>query len=107
MHERSLVSVKVKPRSTSRLSSALFIFPLFYLRDKNLRALTCFAKIASVEVNLKSIFSYISLGTRERGTFVAAREKPKQLYFLMFDCPKTPVLYVFCHNDNVKQAVKF
>ena len=107
MHERSLVSVKVKPRSTSRLSSALFILPLFYLRDKNLRALTCFAKIASVEVNLKSIFSYISLGMRERGTFVAAREKPKQLYFLMFDCPKTPVLYVFCHNDNVKQAFKF
>ena len=107
MHERSLVSVKVKPRSTSRLSSALFILPLFYLRDKNLRALTCFAKIASVEVNLKSIFSYISLGTRERSTFVAAREKPKQLYFLMFDCPKTPVPYVFCHNENVKQALKF
>ena len=107
MHERSHVSVKVKPRSTSRLSSALFILPLFYLRDKNLRALTCFAKIASVEVNLKSIFSYISLGTRERSTFVAAREKPKQLYFLMFDCPKTPVLYVFCHNENVKQALKF
>ena len=102
MHERSHVSVKVKPRSTSRLSSALFILPLFYLR-----ALPCFAKIASVEVNLKSIFSYISLGTRERSTFVAAREKPKQLYFLMFDCPKTPVLYVFCHNENVKQAFKF
>ena len=33
MHERSLVSVKVESRSTSRLSSALFIFPLFYLRD--------------------------------------------------------------------------
>ena len=27
MHERSLVSVKVDPRSTSRLSSALFIWP--------------------------------------------------------------------------------
>ena len=30
MHERSLVSVKVEPRSTSRLNSALFILPLFY-----------------------------------------------------------------------------
>ena len=30
MHERSLVSVKVEPRSTSRLNSALFIVPLFY-----------------------------------------------------------------------------
>ena len=44
MHERSLVSVKVEPRSTSRLSSALFILPLFYLRDYNLRALTCAGK---------------------------------------------------------------
>ena len=26
-------SVKIEPRSTSRLSSALFILPLFYLRD--------------------------------------------------------------------------
>ena len=33
MHERSLVSVKVEPRSTSRSSLALFILPLFYLRD--------------------------------------------------------------------------
>ena len=33
MHERSLANVKVEPRSTSRLSSALFILPLFYLRD--------------------------------------------------------------------------
>ena len=30
MHERSLVSVKVEPRSTSRLNSALFILLLFY-----------------------------------------------------------------------------
>ena len=52
MHERSLVSVKVEPRSTSRLSSALFILPLFYLRDQNLRALTCVAKNASMEINL-------------------------------------------------------
>ena len=51
MHERSLVSVKVEPRSTSRLSSAVFILPLFYLRDQNLRALTGVAKNASVEIN--------------------------------------------------------
>ena len=53
MHERSLVSVKVEPRSTSRLCSALFIWPLFYLRDQNLRALTCVAKNGSVEIHLK------------------------------------------------------
>ena len=52
MQERSLVSVTVKPRSTSRISSALFISPLFYLRDYNLSALTCVAKNASVEINL-------------------------------------------------------
>ena len=45
MQERSLVSVKVEPRSTSRLSSALFILPLFYLRDYNLRALPPFSLI--------------------------------------------------------------
>ena len=55
MHERSLVSVKVEPRSTSRLSSALFILPLLYLRDYNLRALTSVAKNASVEINLKGL----------------------------------------------------
>ena len=54
MHERSLVSVKVEPRSTSRLSSARFILPLFYLHDHNLCALTCVAKNASVEINLKA-----------------------------------------------------
>ena len=52
MHERPLVSVRVEPRSTSRLRSALFILPLFYLRDQNLRALTCVAKNASLEINL-------------------------------------------------------
>ena len=30
---RSLVHVKVEPRSTSRLIATLFILPLFYLRD--------------------------------------------------------------------------
>ena len=46
MHERSLVSLKIEPRLTSRLSSALFILPLFYLR-----ALTGVAKNASVRRN--------------------------------------------------------
>ena len=55
MHERSLVSVKVEPRSTSRLSWAFFILPLFYLRDKNLRALTFVAQNASMEINLKGL----------------------------------------------------
>ena len=49
MYERSQVSVKVAPRSTSRLISTLYILPLFYLR-----ALTCVAKNASVEINLKT-----------------------------------------------------
>ena len=53
MHAGSLVSVKGEQRSTSRLSSALFILPLFYLRDYNLRAITCVAKNASVEINIK------------------------------------------------------
>ena len=35
------MSVKDKPRSTSRLISTLYILPLFYLRDQNFRALTC------------------------------------------------------------------
>ena len=51
MHERSLVRVKFEPRSTSSLSLALFILTLFNLRDSNLRALTCVAKNASVEIN--------------------------------------------------------
>ena len=46
------ISVKVEPRSTSRLISTLYILPLVYLRDENLRALTCVAKNASVEINL-------------------------------------------------------
>ena len=54
MYERSHVCVKVAPRSTSRLISTLYTFPLFYLRDYNLRALTCVAKNASVEINLKT-----------------------------------------------------
>ena len=53
MHEWSLARVKVEPRSTSRLSSELFILPLLYLRDQNLRALTSVAQNASVEINPK------------------------------------------------------
>ena len=52
MYERSHVSIKVEPRSTSRCISTLYILPLFYLRDWNLRALTCVAKNTSVEINL-------------------------------------------------------
>ena len=33
MHETWFANIKVEPRSTSRLSSVLFILPLFYLRD--------------------------------------------------------------------------
>ena len=54
IHERSLVSGKVKFRSTSCLSSVLFNLTLFYLRDQNLRVLMCVAKNASVEINLKA-----------------------------------------------------
>ena len=31
MHEKSFVNAKLEPRSTSSLSSVLFILPLFYL----------------------------------------------------------------------------
>ena len=55
MYERSHVSVKVEPCSTSRFISTLFILPLFCVRDKNLRALMCVAKNASVEINLKGM----------------------------------------------------
>ena len=55
MHERTLVSVKVEPRPISSLSSALFYLASIYLPDKNLPALTCLAKNASVESNLIEI----------------------------------------------------
>ena len=55
MHERSLVSVKFKPHSISRLHSALFTLPLFYLRDSNSRVVTCGDKNASVEIKLNSL----------------------------------------------------
>ena len=53
MYERLHVSVKVEPRSTSRLLSTIYFLPLFYLCVYNLRALTCGAKNASVEIHLK------------------------------------------------------
>ena len=53
MYERSYASEEGKPRSTSRLISTLFILLLLYLRDSNLRALTCVAKNASMEIDLK------------------------------------------------------
>ena len=46
MYERSHVGVKVEPRSSSRLISTLNFLRLFYLR-----ALTCGAKNASVEIH--------------------------------------------------------
>ena len=49
-HERSHVSVKDELRSTSRLRSCLCFSHVI----KNLRALTCVAKNASVEINLKA-----------------------------------------------------
>ena len=52
MYVRSHVSVKVEPRTTSRLISTLYILPLFYLRDLNSRVLMCVANNASVDVNL-------------------------------------------------------
>ena len=53
MYERSHLSVKIEPRLTSRLISTLYILPLFYLGDLNLRALTCAAENPSVEINPK------------------------------------------------------
>ena len=63
MHERSLVSVKVEPRSTSRLLLTFYILPLFYLRDLNFLCLTCVGKNASVEINL---YSFLLGGTSRR-----------------------------------------
>ena len=65
MYERSKVSVKVEPRSTSRSISTLFILPLFYLRDLSLLALTCGAKNASVEINFNTVNEISKVRTRE------------------------------------------
>ena len=81
MHERSLVSVKVEPHLTSRLSSALFILPLFYLHDWNLRALTCVAKNASV-VHCKTVGFFLKT-SKEIGKAWRkglSREARKQAY---------------------------
>ena len=65
MYERSKVSVKVEPRSTSRSIWTLFILPLFYLRDLSLLALTCVAKNASVEINFNTVNEISKVRTRE------------------------------------------
>ena len=49
MHERSLVSVKVEPRFSFKLST-------FYLALFTRLKLTCVAKNASVEINLQTSF---------------------------------------------------
>ena len=52
MHERFLVSVKVEPRSASRLISTLYILPpFFYVIKIYVRV----AKNASVEINLNGV----------------------------------------------------
>ena len=57
MYERSLVSVKEEPRSTSRLISTLYILPpFFYVIKIYVRV----AKNASVEMNLKGAVSWQS-----------------------------------------------
>ena len=65
MHERSPISVKVEPCSTSHLSSALFILPMFYLRDSNLRALTCAAKNALVEIKPKGKVTAVNVWNKQ------------------------------------------
>ena len=60
MHGRSLVSVKVEPRSASRFSSALFILPLLIYLIKIYVRLSCVAKNASVEINLKKVRNLIN-----------------------------------------------
>ena len=45
MHESPLVSVNDKPRSTSRLSSALFILPLFYFLNELLMSLRRYTSV--------------------------------------------------------------
>ena len=53
MHERWLVSVEVEPRSTSRLSSALVILPLFIYVIKIYVRLN-----ASMEIKHKNLLGY-------------------------------------------------
>ena len=50
MYDSSHVSVKVEPRSTSRLISTLYLLPLFHLRGGG-GVKTCVAKNASVEIH--------------------------------------------------------
>ena len=105
MHERSLVSVKVEPRSTSRLRSGLFTLPLFYLRDYNLRALTCVAKKASVEINLSRNFYVRScvkfmfvnkIEAMHERSLVSVKVEPQKIRLEVFIFPPT----VFHNNYN-------
>ena len=86
MYERSHVSVKVEPRSTSRLISALYILPLFCVRDKNLRALTCVTKNASVEINLEQARRFWATHANQKwtscifGQCMYANFRPDRLY---------------------------
>ena len=86
MHERSLVGVKVEPRSTSRLSSTRFILPLLYLPDYNLRALMCVAKNASVEINLKfekQLFTFTTYLEQVTTTATPAKKGAKTIISLL------------------------
>ena len=60
MHERSLISVKVEPRSTSRLSSELFILPLFYFTGLKFTCINvCSQKCVSGNQPLANGWAYI------------------------------------------------
>ena len=78
MKDKSLVSVKDEPRSTSHLSSALFLLPLFYLHDLNLRALTCVAKNASSREESHD----------NNGIFILClnTKKTRVILFILFEC---------------------
>ena len=96
IHERSLVSVKVEPRSTCRLNSAVFVLPLFYLR-----ALTCVAKNAPVKISLK----FDSCGVRQFNVFfcdVGERLSPCQAAMHPFLAPDLPFCYLLPqHGDKL------
>ena len=64
VHERSLVSVKVEPRSTSRLSSALFILPLFYFKVDRLQIILVAKKYISTCRNCSSLKFMIKIYVR-------------------------------------------
>ena len=104
MYERSHISVKVDSRSTSRLISTLYILPLVYLRDLNLRALTCVAKNASVEINIKRQKFF------ERNITKAVDINTMLIYFSdMKDVTGLPKKYTISHNIHfiLKSSLKW